>query len=99
MRRVREILRLKHECGVTDREIARSLSVAQHYRGDAGAGRAEPRLAISGDAGRPRAQVDAVCRPRPSAGRASQGGARSNRWPRPKRWPHAMRQDVEDGGI
>ena len=29
MRRVREILRLKHECGVTDPEIARSLSVAR----------------------------------------------------------------------
>ena len=29
MRRVREILRLKHECGATDREIARSLSVAR----------------------------------------------------------------------
>ena len=29
MRRVGEILRLKHECGVTDREIARSLSVAR----------------------------------------------------------------------
>ena len=29
MRRVREILRLKHECRVTDREIARSLSVAR----------------------------------------------------------------------
>ena len=29
MRRVREILRLKHECGVTDQGIARSLSVAR----------------------------------------------------------------------
>jgi hypothetical protein len=29
MRRVRGILRLKHEYGVTDREIARSLSVAR----------------------------------------------------------------------
>src|SRR5215831_15987277 len=29
MRRAREILRLKHECGVTDREIARSVSVAR----------------------------------------------------------------------
>src|ERR1700704_5264030 len=29
MRRVREILRLKHECGATDREIARSLSIAR----------------------------------------------------------------------
>ena len=29
MRRVREILRLKHECRATDREIARSLSVAR----------------------------------------------------------------------
>ena len=29
MRRVREILRLKHECGATDRAIARSLSVAR----------------------------------------------------------------------
>ena len=29
MRRVREILRLKHECSATDREIARSLSVAR----------------------------------------------------------------------
>ena len=29
MRRVLEILRLKHECGVTDREIAQSLSVAR----------------------------------------------------------------------
>src|SRR5215472_5478377 len=29
MRRAREILRLKHECGVTGREIARSLSVAR----------------------------------------------------------------------
>ena len=30
MRRVREILRLKHECRATDREIARSLSVARN---------------------------------------------------------------------
>ena len=29
MRRAREILRLKHECGVADREIARSVSVAR----------------------------------------------------------------------
>ena len=29
MRRVREILRLKHECRATDREIARSLGVAR----------------------------------------------------------------------
>ena len=29
MRRVREILRLKHECGASDREIARSLGVAR----------------------------------------------------------------------
>ena len=29
MRQVPEILRLKHECGVTDREIAQSLSVAR----------------------------------------------------------------------
>ena len=29
MRRVREILRLKHECGASDREIARSLSIAR----------------------------------------------------------------------
>ena len=29
MRRIREILRLKHECRATDREIARSLSVAR----------------------------------------------------------------------
>ena len=29
MRRVREILRLKHECRATDREIARLLSVAR----------------------------------------------------------------------
>jgi hypothetical protein len=29
MRRVREILRLKYECGVTHREIALSLSVAR----------------------------------------------------------------------
>jgi transposase len=29
MRRVREILRLKHECSATDREIAWSLSVAR----------------------------------------------------------------------
>src|SRR5436190_9152844 len=29
MRRVREILRLKHECGASDRAIARSLSVAR----------------------------------------------------------------------
>jgi transposase len=29
MRRVREILRLKHECGATDRAIARSLSIAR----------------------------------------------------------------------
>src|SRR5438046_1402521 len=29
MRRVREILRLKHECGATDQKIARSLSVAR----------------------------------------------------------------------
>ena len=29
MRRVPEILRLKHECGITDREIVRSLSVAR----------------------------------------------------------------------
>jgi hypothetical protein len=28
MRRVREILRLKHGCGATDRAIARSLSIA-----------------------------------------------------------------------
>jgi len=28
MRRVREILRLKHECGATDRAIARSLTLA-----------------------------------------------------------------------
>ena len=29
MRRVREILRLKHEAGVSDRQIARSLSLAR----------------------------------------------------------------------
>src|SRR5229473_6356255 len=29
MRRVREILRLKHECGATDRAIARSLGIAR----------------------------------------------------------------------
>ena len=29
MRRVREILRLKHDCGATDRAIARSLGVAR----------------------------------------------------------------------
>jgi transposase len=29
MRRVREIMRLKHECGATDRAIARSLSIAR----------------------------------------------------------------------
>src|ERR1700729_392335 len=29
MRRVREILRLKHECGASDRAIARSLGVAR----------------------------------------------------------------------
>jgi len=29
MRRVREILRVKHECGATDRQIARSLSLAR----------------------------------------------------------------------
>src|SRR5258708_2348012 len=29
MRRIREILRLKHECGATDRAIARSLSIAR----------------------------------------------------------------------
>jgi len=29
MRRVREILRLKHECGATDRAIARSLRIAR----------------------------------------------------------------------
>ena len=29
MRRVREILRLKHECGASDCEIARSLSIAR----------------------------------------------------------------------
>ena len=29
MRRVREILRLKHACGASDREIARSLSLAR----------------------------------------------------------------------
>ena len=29
MRRVREILRLKHECGATDRGIARSLGIAR----------------------------------------------------------------------
>src|SRR5712692_1081668 len=29
MRRVREILRLKHECGATDRAIARSLDIAR----------------------------------------------------------------------
>jgi hypothetical protein len=29
MRRVPELLRLKHECGITDRQIARSLSVAR----------------------------------------------------------------------
>jgi hypothetical protein len=28
MRRVRETLRLEHKCGATDREIARSASVA-----------------------------------------------------------------------
>ena len=29
MRRVREILRLKHECGATDQAIARSLGIAR----------------------------------------------------------------------
>jgi DNA-binding transcriptional regulator LsrR (DeoR family) len=29
MRQIREILRLKHECGATDRAIARSLSIAR----------------------------------------------------------------------
>jgi len=29
MRRVREIMRLKHECGVTNREFAPSVSVAR----------------------------------------------------------------------
>jgi transposase len=29
MRRVREILRLKHECGATDRAIARSVGIAR----------------------------------------------------------------------
>src|ERR1700724_1436471 len=29
MRRIREILRLKHACGASDREIARSLSLAR----------------------------------------------------------------------
>src|SRR5713226_7344055 len=29
MRRVREILRLKHECGATDRAVARSLGIAR----------------------------------------------------------------------
>src|SRR5712692_9336462 len=50
MRRVREILRLKHECGATDRAIARSLSIARstvaltlERRGDGAA------LAVAGD--------------------------------------------------
>jgi DNA-binding transcriptional regulator LsrR (DeoR family) len=29
MRRVREILRLKHECGATERTIAQSLGIAR----------------------------------------------------------------------
>src|ERR1700736_4170295 len=29
MRRIRELLRLKHECGATDRAIARSLGIAR----------------------------------------------------------------------
>src|SRR5215472_9829431 len=78
MRRIREILRLKHECRATDREIARSLSVARStvaltLERVAAAGSA---LAVAGDADRPCAGGDAVCRPRWSAGRAAQGGPR-----------------------
>ena len=62
MRRVREILRLKHACGATDRAIARSLGVARStvaltLERAAAAG---PDLAAAGDADRPRARGDAV---------------------------------------
>ena len=77
MRRVREILRLKHECGASDRAIGRSLGVARSTVAltldrvaAAGSG-----VAAAGDAERPRAGGDALRRA-PAPGRAS--GARSS---------------------
>src|SRR5215472_3369592 len=100
MRRIREILRLKHECRATDREIARSLSVARStvaltLERVAAAGSA---LAVAGDADRPCAGGDAVCRPRWSAGRAAQGGPRLGACPS-RAAPPRRHADAAVGGV
>ena len=56
MRRVREILRLKFECGSSDRAIAVAVSVAQHgaaVPGTVRCGGAELAVAGSADRARP----------------------------------------------
>src|SRR3954471_19948830 len=78
MRRIREVLRLKHEGGASDRQIARSLSLARStvtltLERAAAAGLRWP---IASDTDRPRAGGDAVRRRRPPAGRAAQSRAR-----------------------
>ena len=99
MRRVREILRLKHG-GASDRQIARSLSLARStVARDPGAGRGGGlALAAAGDAERPRAGGDAVCRPWQPARRAAQGRARLGL--RPSRAAPARRHaDAAVGGV
>jgi hypothetical protein len=103
MRRVREILRLEHECGVTDGEIARSATVVRSTVAltlDRVCGGS--RLAISGGAGPPPARGDA------DAGHRRQQGGRCKAEPycidglvpsAGHTSRDAMRQDVEDGSI
>ena len=80
------------DCPVAERR-------AQHRRADAGAGRGGgSALAIAGDADRPRAGDDAVCRPRSSAGRAAQGGARLGLYPS-RAAPPRRHADAAVGGV
>ena len=73
MRRIREILRLKHACGATDRAIAQSIGVARSTIAlylERAAG--WPDLAAAGDAHRPRARGDALRQRRDEAGLPTQ---------------------------
>src|SRR5215472_7305016 len=72
---------------------------AQHRRGNAGAGcGGGSALAIAGDTDRPCAGGDAVCRPRPSAGCATQGGARLGLCPS-RAAPARRHADAAVGGV
>src|ERR1700687_1807961 len=90
MRRVREILRLKHECGATDRAIARSLGIARST-----VAVTLDRLAAAERAG---AGGEAVCRPRHPARLAAQ--SRAGLDARPSRAaPSRRHPDAAVGGV